>query len=104
MKQAGSVSNTQIYLFPCGLTCVQALSDAHDASAQEGDTEVQYFAKWHCTHSLAYLNSSKNGVKIRLQFFLQPPAPEEDVNLHFIALIQRDGHLYELGLVTPIYK
>ena len=28
---------------------------------------------------------------------LQPPLPEEPVNLHFIALAPRDGYLYEFG-------
>jgi ubiquitin carboxyl-terminal hydrolase L3 len=43
----------------------QTISEAHDASAKEGDTA--------------------------------PPAPEESVNLHFIALVHKRGHLYELG-------
>ncbi|CAI8042074.1 Ubiquitin carboxyl-terminal hydrolase isozyme L3 [Geodia barretti] len=45
------------------------LSDAHEASALEGDTA--------------------------------PPAPEETVNLHFIAIVHRKGHLYELDGRKP---
>ncbi|XP_064404975.1 ubiquitin carboxyl-terminal hydrolase isozyme L3-like [Halichondria panicea] len=41
-----------------------SISEAHEASAQEGDTA--------------------------------PPAPEEDVNLHFISIVHKDGCVYEL--------
>ena len=34
---------------------------------------------------------------VYLILFFQPPAPEEKVNLHFISLVHKDGHLYELG-------
>ena len=30
-------------------------------------------------------------------YYIQPPAPEEHVDLHFICLVHKDGHLYELG-------
>ena len=30
-------------------------------------------------------------------YIVQPPAPEESVNLHFIALVHKQGYLYELG-------
>ena len=33
---------------------------------------------------------------IRL-FFIQAPSREDHVNLHFVALVEKDGHLYELG-------
>ncbi|XP_046852711.1 ubiquitin carboxyl-terminal hydrolase isozyme L3-like [Xenia sp. Carnegie-2017] len=46
------------------LECNEALIQAHDNFAQDGDTET--------------------------------PSREEEVNLHFVALIQKDGHLYEL--------
>ena len=29
--------------------------------------------------------------------YMQPPALDESVNLHFIALVHKEGHLYELG-------
>ena len=29
--------------------------------------------------------------------YLKPPAPDEEVKLHFISLVHKDGHLYELG-------
>ena len=27
----------------------------------------------------------------------QAPPPETKVNLHFVSIVQKDGHLYELG-------
>lgn len=33
---------------------------------------------------------------------LQPPPPEEKVNLHFLALVCKEGCLYELGENTCV--
>ena len=30
-------------------------------------------------------------------YFTQAPPPETKVNLHFVSIVQKEGHLYELG-------
>ena len=30
-------------------------------------------------------------------YLTQAPPPETKVNLHFVSIVQKDGHLYELG-------
>jgi hypothetical protein len=37
----------------------------------------------------------------RICIFCQAPALEDDVDLHFIAFVQKDGNLYELDGAKP---
>ena len=67
---------------------------AHQASANEGQTEVND----HSFFFVFKLNSP------HLFKSFQTPDAEEDVDLHFIAFIRKDGDLYEMdgGNESPI--
>lgn len=69
----------------------QGIIDTHKELAQEGQTEV-----WIAQDCLVIIGGEWNSNFIMLSCS-QAPGEDSPVNHHFVAFIQKDGSLYELG-------
>lgn len=91
----------------------QNICEAHAACAQEGQTEVEIWqlkvlvhefwkTDWNmncnkCLHWWLHYDKNQLQYSLILTFCLQTPSVDDRVDLHFVAIVHRDGCLYELG-------